>query len=145
MSNILNENSYNHKLTYLIDVFCNIHNLEIPIKKNQSSFLVALYEDENFHLIKRSETIRNYNQSELNKMRKLLINQYGEKCMKCQSTNKIEVDHIIPYSWDSSLSLDFNNLQLLCKSCNCKKGNKNSIDFRIYSLELIIIYYICNR
>lgn len=131
MTNVLNENSYNYKLFFLISKFCDIHNLKCPTKKEVSQFLIDLYEDINFDLIKKSDLTRNYTQSQINKLRFMLIDQYGEICMKCKSTQNIEVDHIIPYSWDKSLSTNYENVQLLCKSCNCSKSNRNSINYRI--------------
>jgi hypothetical protein len=131
MTNLLNEDSYKYKLFFLIKKFCEFHQLEVPTKKNMSNFLIDLYEDESFDLIKRSEQHRNYTQSQLNKFRVQLISKYGEKCMKCKSENNIEVDHIIPYSWDKSISLNYDNLQLLCKTCNTQKSNRNSINYRL--------------
>jgi 5-methylcytosine-specific restriction endonuclease McrA len=135
MNSVLNNQSNKYKLFDLIKLFCQIQNLPCPTKKNQSQFLVSLYEDSNFDMIKRNELVRNYTQNQFKKMRVRLINEYGEKCMKCNSTSQIEVDHIIPYSWNPDLSMDYGNLQLLCKSCNIKKGNRNANDFRIYSLD----------
>lgn len=42
-------------------------------------------------------------------------------CIKCGSKEKLSVDHIIPYSKSKDNSL--NNLQILCLSCNSKKGS----------------------
>jgi 5-methylcytosine-specific restriction endonuclease McrA len=41
------------------------------------------------------------------------------KCRYCGSTNNLEIDHIYPLARGGSNDLD--NLQILCKSCNCKK------------------------
>lgn len=46
-------------------------------------------------------------------------------CVLCGSTNDLHVDHIIPRSIDQSLSLIESNLQILCKSCNFGKSNKD--------------------
>ncbi len=58
---------------------------------------------------------------------------YGEKlyvgqdgiCRKCKEHEKykaMDVDHIIPISKGGTNNID--NLQLLCRQCNAKKGNK---------------------
>lgn len=46
-------------------------------------------------------------------------------CVLCGSTNDLHVDHIVPRSLDQSLSLTESNLQILCKSCNFGKSNKD--------------------
>jgi len=46
-------------------------------------------------------------------------------CVLCGSTNDLHVDHIVPRSLDQSLSLMESNLQILCKSCNFGKSNKD--------------------
>lgn len=60
--------------------------------------------------------------------RNRILSKFGNKCCKCESTEKLEVDHIIPVSKGGT---DFeHNLQVLCRSCNAKKGNK--IDYENY-------------
>lgn len=43
------------------------------------------------------------------------------KCNCCGSSNKLEYDHIIPYSCGGNSSR--NNIQLLCQRCNRSKSN----------------------
>jgi len=61
-------------------------------------------------------------------VRKRILEKCKHRCMNCGSTEKLEVDHIIPLTRGGRHDED--NMQILCKSCNCKKHN--SIDFRKY-------------
>lgn len=49
-------------------------------------------------------------------------------CLNCGDTNRLEVDHIIPLSKGGLHVIE--NMQILCKICNTKKGVKVH-DFRI--------------
>ena len=52
-------------------------------------------------------------------------------CMKCFKDNvETHIDHILPRSKYPQLSLDIHNLQILCKSCNMEKSNKDYTDYR---------------
>jgi hypothetical protein len=114
--------------------FLALNNLTAPTNKNLNSFIIELFDSAEFDLIGTNYD-RNYNPSDLKKLRVRLVDIYGEKCMRCNSTEQISVDHIKPYSLHKELSLDFNNLQLLCKSCNSKKSNKNENDYRPFVLN----------
>lgn len=56
-----------------------------------------------------------------------LLNKYGNKCLKCGSTKRLEADHVIPLSRGGSNSIE--NIQPLCRTCNSSKSTK-IIDFR---------------
>ena len=55
-------------------------------------------------------------------IRQELLNKFDNKCNYCGSNDNLQVDHIIPLSEDGSN--DISNLQILCKTCNLKKGGK---------------------
>ena len=46
----------------------------------------------------------------------------GGKCVKCSSQERLEYDHIIPFSLGGSNTT--RNVQLLCERCNRRKGGK---------------------
>lgn len=51
-----------------------------------------------------------------------LVQRDGEHCRSCASTDHLSVDHIKPVAAEGSDL--FSNLQLLCRSCNSKKGGR---------------------
>jgi 5-methylcytosine-specific restriction endonuclease McrA len=50
------------------------------------------------------------------------LKDLNNKCQKCGTTENITIDHIIPLSKGGTN--ETNNLQPLCRSCNCRKSNK---------------------
>ena len=52
---------------------------------------------------------------------------FGNVCQKCNSSEAIELDHIVPLI--AGGAHDISNIQPLCKSCNCKKS-RSSVDYR---------------
>jgi 5-methylcytosine-specific restriction endonuclease McrA len=63
--------------------------------------------------------------------------QYGHKCLCCGKSEpeiKLTIDHIIPLFLEGMGSKE--NIQPLCKSCNCKKMLK-IIDYRGDFLEIV--------
>ena len=64
------------------------------------------------------------------KLRRRVLEEYGYRCMLCGSLDDIQVDHIRPRSREPHLSLEFSNLQVLCKDCNREKSNIHAEDYR---------------
>ena len=56
-----------------------------------------------------------------------LCERYGNKCLCCNEVKPLTVDHVIPLSKGGTNYID--NIQPLCKSCNCRKSTK-TIDYR---------------
>lgn len=56
------------------------------------------------------------------KTRKEVLDKYNHSCVYCGSTERLEIDHIHPVSKKGISQIA--NLQVLCKPCNLKKGNK---------------------
>ena len=72
-----------------------------------------------------------YDSDEWKAIRKVIFDMYGYNCMKCQTKNaEFHIDHIKPRFTHKNLSLDINNLQVLCKKCNIEKSFNNENDYR---------------
>jgi hypothetical protein len=54
-------------------------------------------------------------------IRRKVFQKDNYRCVSCGTTYNLTVDHIIPVVHGGSSDPD--NLQTLCKSCNCKKGS----------------------
>lgn len=53
-------------------------------------------------------------------VRRAVLARDGAACTSCLSTDRIELDHIVPYSRGGLGTVE--NLQVLCKACNRRKG-----------------------
>ena len=53
-------------------------------------------------------------------VRDRILKKCQSRCINCGSINRLEVDHIIPLSRGGRHDED--NMQILCKTCNLKKG-----------------------
>ena len=65
----------------------------------------------------------------------LLLESYGEKCLNpdCTTPNDpLQMEHIVPLSRGGSHSWD--NLQVLCRTCNLRKGKNGTTDYRQVAL-----------
>lgn len=56
-------------------------------------------------------------------VRRRVLERDGHRCQQCGTTDRLEIDHVIPLRHGGDF-LDMGNLQVLCKSCNCSKGAK---------------------
>ena len=52
--------------------------------------------------------------------RKLVFIRDKYRCVKCGSKKNLEIDHVVPLARGGSSRLE--NLQLLCRDCNRRKG-----------------------
>ena len=52
------------------------------------------------------------------------------KCKNCEKEKNLVLDHIVPLSQRGNNNIE--NLQVLCKLCNQKKGNKNPLPFKSF-------------
>lgn len=70
------------------------------------------------------KTEREYTRYAFNRRRKetftALVNRDGEYCQHCGVTRDLSVDHVLAIANGGGNEL--NNLQLLCRSCNSRKG-----------------------
>ena len=55
-------------------------------------------------------------------VRDRILKKYNNRCAHCGGKDHLEVDHIIPLSKGGRHDED--NFQILCKTCNLKKGSR---------------------
>lgn len=65
-----------------------------------------------------------------NKLRFEIYERDNYRCRKCGSAYELQIDHIIPISKGGKS--EYNNLQTLCKNCNCVKGNKIELNNKFF-------------
>jgi 5-methylcytosine-specific restriction endonuclease McrA len=61
-----------------------------------------------------------------------LCNSLGNRCLCCGGIDKLTMDHVVPLIKGGTHTID--NVQPLCKSCNCIKGT-NEFDYRQNPLQ----------
>lgn len=69
-----------------------------------------------------------------NQWRKAVFTRDGHKCVFCGSEEKLQSDHIKPFSTFKDLRYDVNNGRVLCASCHKKTdtyGGKQHLGKRI--------------
>lgn len=75
-----------------------------------------------------------YNSQAWREIRYIALAQCGSTCQVCgaraSGSVQLHVDHIKPRSKYPKLSLDINNLQVLCKDCNLGKSNFDEINWK---------------
>ncbi len=54
---------------------------------------------------------------------------FGNVCVCCGRAGRLTIDHIIPIVAGGTSNIE--NLQPLCKTCNCRKGSRLIIDYRL--------------
>ena len=116
-------------LIYEFSIICE-QEIQEPTKRKCNEWLYNAYVNKTHDLLKPINPSRNYKNSEWARMRRRVFDTYGYKCMKCEATDFLAIDHIKPYSLYPDLSMDFDNLQVLCRSCNTSKSNRKIVDYR---------------
>jgi 5-methylcytosine-specific restriction endonuclease McrA len=81
-------------------------------------------------LKKRSEDNNVLFKIDMEELRKMFYESYGKGCRYCDkkmTLRNMVCDHIIPLAKSGNSTVD--NLQLICKSCNTRKGPLDEKDF----------------
>lgn len=68
-----------------------------------------------------------------------IMNKFNNRCFKCNSSEKLEIDHHYPLSKGNAISSD--NAVLLCMKCNRSKSNKMPEQF--YTEEELLNLQSC--
>jgi len=100
------------------------------------------------HYAKNPDKVKQVNKDKREKRKSILFEHLGNKCCKCGSTKKLELDHINPLlktTRQSILSVgleraleECDNIQLLCKECHTKKSQaqKKAAYYLFYNMPL---------
>lgn len=81
-----------------------------------------------------------YNTRAWQDLRYKVLLHYRATCMCCGASRddgvQIHIDHILPRSKYPELELNFDNMAVLCRSCNIAKSNTDYTDWRKANNEL---------
>jgi len=102
--------------------------MEIPIYKGHPFALSRSQNKQNYY----SRTSNNFSR----KARAYVFDRDGHKCLKCDSTDTLQADHIISIytGFKNGIELsainNVDNIQTLCRSCNAGKSPESRMDYR---------------
>jgi hypothetical protein len=104
--------------------FCELVGVEYrsPKDRDTTNFLIDLYCDVDVAEI-GLKSDRPYSSSQSRRWLAALCKQHGAMCVKCGAEDGLTVDHIKPFVHFPELACDVSNLQVLCRSCNSRKGS----------------------
>ena len=98
-----------------------------PKRKRIEVRFLELSEERQQSILERD---RFYSSSEWKSLRSAAIRKFGNRCGICGveivRSVDVTVDHVRPRSKFPELALDSSNLQVLCRSCNSQKGDRDS-------------------
>lgn len=108
------------------DVYCDIINSMYGELEFMAEWILENYPDyKDYH---PGELWIKYNDSKYTprkptpQMTAAIMAKFDYKCVKCDSTDKLQIDHIFPYSKGGKTVI--NNLTVLCSKCNREKSDK---------------------
>lgn len=73
---------------------------------------------------------------DIHEVRRIIFERDGNKCYKCPSTTKLQMDHIDPKHHSHYHGVD--NILTLCRSCNFKKWKKFLPPNEIESIKIYL-------
>ena len=101
------------------DLMIGVYNINIEDKEDGTEEITISMEEESQEEVeapkKRSRRISQ-------KVKDLVWNRDGGKCVECGSNENLDFDHIIPHSKGGANT--YRNIQLLCEPCNRSKSAK---------------------
>lgn len=102
--------------------------VRLQVNRNYSKDHPLSYEANSVYCSRRRAKLRNSIKKLTVKEWKEILNFYNYMCLCCERTDvKLTIDHIVPLVLGGEHTSD--NVQPLCKSCNCRKHTK-IVDYR---------------
>lgn len=77
-------------------------------------------------------------------VRKAFI-KVNPKCIACDSREKLEVHHIVPFNVNHSLELEPSNLMTLCRNCHLVLGHLKDFDLNNTQVRWLIDRFVLLR